>query len=177
MREPILDVTREVTRIGTHFRVRLTVENKPEATGDAKVDRVTDNVAGFQIVPKETAEYRVTSSYAYWIGSFARDNIIEIDLGVLPADTVTLSPGESIVLEYLMVPILYEEPFDFRIGGLGRGDVRVFYEEPSGDQERRGFDRRLVFTLQSMVADAIAEADYLLVTHPRNLTGNYGSTA
>ena len=63
VREPILDVTREIARIGTHFRVRLTVENKPEATGDAKVSRVKDNVAGFQIVPKETADYRVTSSY------------------------------------------------------------------------------------------------------------------
>ena len=175
VREPILDVAREVTREGTHFRVRLTVENKPEATGDAKVDRVTDNVAGFQIVPKETADYRVTSSYAYWIGSFARDNNIEIDLGVLPDDTVTLSPGDSIVVEYLMVPILYEDPFDFRIGGMGRGDIHVYYEEPSGDLEMRGFDRRLEFTLQSMVSDAIAEADYLLVTHPRNMTGTYGS--
>ena len=51
----------------------------------------------------------------------------------------------------------------------------MYYEEPSGDSEIRGFDRRLEFTLQSMVSDAIGEADYLLVTHPRNMTGTYGS--
>lgn len=174
VQEPILDVTREVTRTGNFLQVQLTLENLPEATGDAKVDRVTDNVAGFQIVPKETTEYRVTSSYTF-SGPWTRDNDIEIDLGVLPADTITLSPGESIMLEYLMAPVLYEQPFDFRIGGLGRGDVRVYYEEPSGDLEMRGFDQRMVFTLQRMVADAIAEADYLLVTHPDNLAAHYGA--
>ena len=173
VREPILDVIREVTRTGNFLQVQLTVENLPEATGDAMVDTVYDNVAGFQIVPKETTRYRVTSAYAY-VPPWTRDANVKIDLGVLPADTVTLAPGESIVLEYLMVPVLYEEPFDFRIGGLGRGDVRVYYEEPSGDVEMRGFDRRFEFTLQHMVADAIAEADYLLVTHPRNLAVHYG---
>jgi len=174
VREPILDVTRDVTREGTHLRVQLTVENLPEATGDAMVDEIRDNVAGFQIVPREEPNYRVSGSYGYWIGSFARDTFVEIDLGVLPDDTVTLSPGESITVEYLMVPVLYEEPFEYRIGGLGRGDVRVFYEEPSGALEWRGYDRRFVFTLQSMVSAAIREADYLLVTHPRNLSGTYG---
>lgn len=171
--EPALNVTRNIAREGNLFRVQLTVENDADATGWARVSRIKDYVEGFQVVPTTGANYAVSSYYNYWM-PHERTNTIYVDFSTATGDYITLSPGESKTVEYLLVPVLYDPHVDFRIGGQGQ-DVRVYYETPAGDEEMRGYDLR-VWLLQSESNQAVDTANYLLATHPQRLGTHYGAS-
>nr|QNO54193.1 Tol-Pal system protein TolB [Methanosarcinales archaeon ANME-1 ERB7] len=158
--EPSLDVKREVTRIGNCFRVELTVEN--HGTLSAQFDRIEDNVDGFQPIEKSTAEYDVITRCS----DDGRDCDIEIDL---PGSSFTLEPGEDIHVEYLAVPVLYRHTIEYAIGAE---EVRIV-----GSSVER-FDRPCTLTsggelLSSSVDPAIGSSDYLIVTYPPRLFGQY----
>ena len=171
--EPALNVTRNIVREGNVFRVQLTVENDADATGWARVSRIKDYVEGFQVVPTTGPNYAVTSYYAYWM-PHERTNTIRVDFSTSTGDYITLVPGDSKTVEYLLVPVLYDPHVDFRIGGQGQ-DVRVYYETPAGDAEMRGYDLR-VLLLQSEANEAVDTSNYLLATHPQRLANHYGTS-
>lgn len=77
-----------------------------------------------------------------------------------------LNPGEPVILDYWMVPILYEDNTDYEIG---HKDIEVEYVEISGETHKSAFVREELL-LDYPVAEAVEGADYLIVTHPINLS-------
>ncbi|MBN1642203.1 MAG: fibronectin type III domain-containing protein [Anaerolineae bacterium] len=166
--EPVLDVSRTVTRYGTRFVVELEVENESQPGIPVKIDRIEDNVTAFQAIHKDTLHYTVRSRYDWHAAtSFtAKVDYVDIDLFTNTVeDTITLQPGESLVVNYEMVPVLYEDQPYFQIG---HQNVKVWYEDALGNEELVGFDRELDF-IQSTSWSAVGAADYVLVTHPVHL--------
>ena len=165
--EPSLNVRRVVGWENNYIYVRLIVENHVDALSTAYVDRVVDYVNEFQPIHKTTENYVLTSSYPTWVGSFERRNTIDIDLFTDTADAIALAPGEEFTIEYLVVPILYEDgESDPVIGDL---PTRVYYEY-AGQSAMETFSRR--FSPWTTV-NAIGEADYLMVTNPKLLLQFY----
>lgn len=158
---PSLDLTRSVTREGNYFRVRLTLEN--EGSASAGVSHVRDNVSGLQAIATSTTTYTVEPEY--WVETKHCD--VEIDIFDGPDDAITLGPGESLDVEYLAVPILYADSDTFAYGAGVRDEVKIWDQ---GGFCRWRFDRPE--PLEAEVGQAKAVADYLLVTHPRNLYRN-----
>jgi hypothetical protein len=171
--EPSLDVSRSVTRHGNYFRMLLTLENDETATASAAVDRIVDNVAGFQPISKtETIDgYQVTADCS----PAAERCVVEIDLwNDTGGDVVTLGPGEEIIVEYLAAPILYPD-LDGASYAIGEEDVLVYqYSEMYPE----AFDRPCEMTdddelLAAAVGFARGASDYLIVTDPDRLFDLY----
>ena len=161
---PSIEVTRNVVRTGHHFQVQLTVENRGTAT--AVVDHIRDNVTGFQAIAKTASQYEVSPEY--WVETRHCD--VEIDVFGAADDVIELSPGASLVVEYLAVPILYDDwdTYDYGIGAWD--DVKIW----DASVFRWRLDRAAELTdggesLSDAVAAIKAASDYLVVTHPRNL--------
>ena len=162
---PSLSLTRDVERFGNRFRVRLTVENLPQATGTAYLVEVDDFVRSYQVAVSHSDNYQVSTAYGWETGVDAHENAITIDFPQSPGGTYALDPGESIVLEFWMVPILYENGTDFEIG---HKDVEVTYREPSGEEHVAAFARKEL-SPQFEASEAFASSHFLIVTHPTNL--------
>jgi len=166
--EPSLEVSREVARTGNCFRVALTFENR--GTASAQLDRIEDNVDGFQPIRKRDNTYEVTAETS----NSGRGYDIEIDLFTeTGGGTITLSPDGRFTVEYMAVPVLYPDtdPVEYAIGAE---DVRVHHSDGSTES----FDRPCVLTtgdelLSSSVDSAVEWSDYLIVTHPARLFSHY----
>jgi hypothetical protein len=163
--QPSLDVTREVTRFGNRFRVRLTVHNLPGATGTAKLTAIKDYVRSFQVAASHETGYRVAADYTPAGGADARQTAITIDFPARPGQVYLLPVGESAVFEYWVVPALYEDDTVYEIG---HKHLHINYLLVSGEARIAAFDRKQLL-LQEPVRQAIQAADYLIVTHPANL--------
>jgi hypothetical protein len=169
--EPSFDVERSVTRHDNYFRIQLTVQNN--GTASASLDWIEDNIAGFQPINKtETlADYRVTADCS----PAGERCTVEIDLwNDTGGETVTLAPGEEIIVGYLAVPILYPDldPISYAIG---EEDVLVYQDSESSAE---ALDRPCEMTDDDeLVAAAVGlareEADYLIVTNPDRLFDLY----
>ena len=155
---PSLELARSVARVGNYFRVRLTLEN--EGAGSAGVSHIRDNVSGLQAIVTGTTNYSLVPKY--WVETKHCD--VEIDVFDGADDAITLGPGESLVVEYLAVPILYADSDTFEYGAGVRDEVKIWDQ---GGFCRWRFDRP--HALSDEVALARAASDYLIVTHPRNL--------
>ncbi|MBN1246105.1 MAG: hypothetical protein JXC32_00515 [Anaerolineae bacterium] len=169
-RLPSLALTREVDRFGNRIRVRLTVENLPGASGMAKIMQVEDYVRGFQVA-QDHETYDVWADYAAW-GDDVGENVITIDFPNSPGDVKMLDPGESLELDYWMVPILYEDDIEYEIG---HKQVEVRYMELSGDVRTAAFDREWL-NEQWIVSEATHDANYLIVTAPEVLMWTESNT-
>ncbi|MFN2131491.1 MAG: CARDB domain-containing protein, partial [Anaerolineae bacterium] len=167
---PSLDLTREVDRFGNRLRVRLTVANLPQATGAAHLHEVRDFVRSFQVASNHELGYEVFADYYWGTGADAHENAITIDFPQAPGQTYDLDPGESVVLEYWMVPIMYEDGTTFEIG---HKDVEVTYHGPSGETHTSAFVRDWL-NEQHLASPAFEDADYVIVTHPENLAWRNG---
>ena len=154
---PSLDLTRSVTREGNYFRVRLTLEN--DGTGSAGVSHIRDNVSGLQAIMTDTTNYTVVPEY--WVETKHCDVEIDVFTGT---EALMIGPGESLVVEYLAVPILYDDSDTFAYGAGVRDEVKIWDQ---GDFCRWRFDRPE--PLEAEVGRAREVSDYLIVTHPRNL--------
>jgi hypothetical protein len=162
--EPELEVTRQVTRHGNYFEVALTVENRGHAS--LVVDRIEDYLTGFQPITKtnDVPPYEVTADCR----SLDATCDVAIDVsGDVGGWAETLEPDESLILSYLVVPVLYPEADDVD-HAIGDEPVIVHvFAEPS----EQSFDRPCVSVadgalLAHAVISATAESDYLIVTHP-----------
>ena len=95
----VLDVTREVTRVGNYYRVRLTLKNT--GTLPARVDKLTDRLTGFQVAHKAfDPSYSINSVYV----QSNRQTNVTIDLKNGSESTHTLAPGAQHSVEYVVVP-------------------------------------------------------------------------
>lgn len=172
--EPELEVTRQVTRHGNYFEVWLTIEN--EGTASLVVDRLEDNLTGFQPITKtsDLPPYQVTADCRDLDGTCD----ISIDVsGDVGGWAETLEPDESLVLGYQVVPVLHPESDDVDYA-IGDEPVVVDVVGEPGDQS---FNRACVVTsggesLDEAVLNAQAAADYLIVTHPVRLYALYNNT-
>lgn len=171
--EPSLEVSRSVSREENYFRVSLTLEN--EGTASTGVTHIRDNVTGFQPLIASTEKYALTPEYFLE----SRHCDVEIDVFTGTAEALTLGPGESATIEYLAVPILYDDSDTFEYGIGARNEVKIWDQ---GDFCRWRLDRPGDVTeggelLVDAIGSARAAADYLLVTHPQNLfLDNSGNT-
>lgn len=170
---PILMLHRSVSRNDNYFVVTLTLSNP--GTASARVDTITDNLIGFQAV-RETAEnYAVSTDYSDATESCQ----VVIDLFTATTDTVTLGPGEPFSVEYSIVPILYladDTPYS-----IGDEETIVRYYDPSGESH----DYSASWPCSSpgcridgewfsdSLDHATGQADYLIVTTPRELFSLY----
>ena len=100
----------------------------------AYVASIIDNVYGFQPVRKATPSgqspaYRVSTQCALVVTHCD----VEIDLGNVPGGTTTLAPGESLTVEYLVVPILPTYAWAYAIGPyavvIGYYDGSIYHEQ------------------------------------------------
>jgi len=165
-REPGLQVSREVTRIGSHFKVELSIENR--GTASVQLDRIEDNVDGFQPIRTSAAsEYRVTTDCT----TDGKHCDIEIDLF-----SERLAPGTEITVEYEAVPVLYP---DFGLAEYGIGDeaVSIMYDSGTLDFDRPGILTSDRTRLAHALGAALLESDYLIVTNPERLFDHYHDRA
>lgn len=169
---PDLTFARTVTRHGTYLAVELAVTNA--GTGPVSVTGVTDTLVGFQAtMPAVPGEYATDVRYTYP----ARLSRVDIT----PWGGRSLDAGETWTLTYHAVPILFAGTYSRRIGGwtrveysgwLGTGeevltDLAEWVEIPGLSDP---------VPLDTAVEDAVAAADYLLVTRPQYLFNLYEAT-
>lgn len=161
---PTLDVTRQVDRVSNLFRVRLTVQNVGVVS--AALAEVTDYVRSFQVLTAHAAGlYRVFTDYDSGTGTQARVSAITIDFYDHDNEVYPLSPGQSVVLEYWLAPVLYETAANYQIG---QKSVKVHYVDGGGLHRLATFSRQ-ASVQPSEVALAHTEASQLIVTHPGRL--------
>jgi len=162
--EPSFDLSRSVSRIENYFQVSLTLTNQGSAS--AYVASIVDNVYGFQPVRKTTPSGQVP---AYRVSTQCSLDVthcdVPIDLGNVPGGTITLAPGESLTVEYLVVPILPTYAWAHAIGPyavvIGYYDGPIYHEQEIVRPCYATKEGEL-----NPVAWAKAEADYLIVTNP-----------
>ncbi len=161
---PSLSLQRMVSRVDNYFEVVLTLENHANATWNADIDRLFDNTQGFQAIAKGTQQPGLLAPTAecqyYTVDPFSHNGSSFVDFG----SGITLAPGESCTVSYSVVPVLREYPIDYDIGGTG---TLVHYN---------GVGETLFAAsgnLNSEVAAAFKQSDYLIVTNPGRLVGHY----
>ena len=171
--EPQLDVSREITRVDNVFRVRLLVEN--QGTAVAEVDRVVDNLTGFQAIRKTFdaiggGDDYYTVATEYDTGTRLCD--VTVGLHQNTGDPLPLDPGASVIVEYQAAPILYASPWTGQYAG-GDEPVRILYDNGTGpvslELDRPSTHSFNLTPLESEVYGARAASDYLIVSNPSRL--------
>jgi hypothetical protein len=169
-REPSIMLQRTVTPMGHYYHVELTVENQAGATGDARISRIVDNADGFQVADDVTMNYATSSHYDPVDNVLHRHDIV-IDFYSMASESYyELAPGDSILVEYDLVPVLAEAPV--AIYRLGHDVVVAHHGGDQGDDEQEPFSLPTEVDLWG-ARQRIAQADYVLVTHPGNLYDRY----
>ena len=170
---PSIEVTRQIQRIGNYFVVQLWVQN--QGTALARLYRLVDNVSGFQAIRKEpeplgtAGEYWVTTDY---VTSDRRcDVTIELEDG--SGGPLPLGPGQSIIVEYLAVPIRYaDSPSGQYMAGEEPVEVR-YYDATSWHSLTLHRPTTTIYSsylgkevsLGSEVAYARGDSNYLIVSN------------
>ena len=161
---PQLSVTRSVTKQGTHFEVKVTMANDASAIYGVCIEELIESFEGFQAVGLETTIYDGVPSYD-WSTDKGK---MTFDLSKGSSSCLNIKPGYEYELIYQLVPVLTEEIGMAR--RIGQGGVRL---RLVGESSERTFEvAPLVMTGWS--ADAIDEADYIIVTHPGRLSSKPG---
>jgi len=171
--EPELDVSREVSRLGNVFLVELTVRNRGTVTS-APIDKIRDEVQGFQPLRGLASQYEVTTECSPSEGYNCN---IEIDLLSDPNATagIRLDPGRAIAIEYEAVPVMYSD-VDTNEYSIGASDVEIVYDY--GTHVIEYFDKPCILLsdgtrLADAIEDAMLGSDYLIITNPHRLFFSY----
>jgi hypothetical protein len=153
-----LSISRRVTRTLNYFEVELNIRNGGLSSPDYTLYNfiVVDKSNGFQAV--------------YEAGlSISRD---AIGYNVVLKNLGTLTPGETKTLSYKLVPIIYDPLRSFSLYWIGQRELNVSYNDR--------FDRSYSYNYSSPsysssieVQNALASADYLIVTSPDALYRAY----
>jgi len=164
---PDLAVTRTVERVGNYFRVTVLVENTAEDISEvAFIDGFVHNcmVLGLQPIDKTTASTSVVSRYL--VAAKGCETVLSVEYGH------RLSPGGTLAIQYLAVPILYPGSAGYRIGEV---TTEIDYRDAYGTTYHETFSLPAEEGAHfgGLVDDAIRESDYLIVTNPYNLLGLY----
>lgn len=184
-----LTFQRTVTRNGNVFEVTLALSNG--GTGTVYVDYVNDIVSSFQVVETSSQHGRTTGGVEApdnnyytitgndWGNSTVRS--IHIDLYADGnATEMALAPGSNFSIQYTLVPFMYPDWFNYFIGGDCQGEPRsTAVYRYGGDLETSSVQFQACgnwvdgVSINDAARQAMAEADYILVTSPsglRNLT-------
>ena len=164
---PNLSVTRTVERVGNYFRVTVLVENTAEEVSEsAFIDGFVHNcmVTGLQPIDKTTASSSVVSRYL--VATKSCETVLSVEAGHL------VSPGGTLAIQYLAVPILYPGSAGYRIGAV---TTEIDFRDAYGNTYHETFSLPAEegSHFGDLVDDAIGESDYLIVTNPYNLLGLY----
>jgi len=164
---PDLTVTRTVERVDNYFRVTVLVENTAEDISEsAFIDGFVHNcmVSGLQPIDNSTASSSVVSRYL--VAAKGCETVISVEPGHL------VSPGGTLAIQYLAVPILYPGSAAY---GIGAVTTEIDYRDAYGDtyHETYSLPAEEGSHFGDLVDDAIGESDYLIVTNPYNLLGLY----
>ena len=174
---PELNVLRKVTRAGSSFDVELIVRNLGPI--DAKVDRIDDNLRGFQSSDRSIAAWTYPRS-AYQPAT-KRTTVI-LALTGFEGAPVTIAAGGIYTAAYRIAPILFEAAPAYAIGG---DPLSVCYtpDEPGASRSCKSFARAATNVRDASsgaselvgqaVANAFAASDYVLVTNPGRLNNFY----
>lgn len=170
-----LAYNRQVSHSGNVFQVTMWVSNT--GTANAYVDKVEDFARGFQVVAVTgtagSNTYAVTSND--WGDTPERNILIDLASPGNPQEAV-LAAGEAVQVQYTLVPVLYPQhetyyigsghaathrsSIYYRLGGVA-GNFLAFFQA--------GGNRVNGQLLDDVVRQALAQADYLLVTSPADL--------
>ncbi|MGD2039961.1 MAG: C25 family cysteine peptidase [Anaerolineae bacterium] len=172
--DPQLDVHREIVRVnGNYFRIQLLVENLGTAAADAGY--VVDNLTGFQAIQKTFDAIGSTDDY-YMVATdyvtATRRCDVTVALYQNTGGPLTLEPGDSALVEYLAVPVLYANPWPGQYTA-GEELVQIHYRDTSGWTDRY-VDRPTPLSfngtpLATEVNGARAASDYLIVSNASRL--------
>lgn len=171
-----LSLQRTVTRVNNTFEVHLTLTNAANATLSAQVNKLWDSNPSFQII--ETTSQRgkllVEAPGDYTIRQRLSspqieypERVIEVTFQDGANPFITLAPGASFSMDYVLMPVLYETPHNYEIGG---GGSLVFTDQ--GPLERYA----VTGSLNAEVAAAFKQSDYLIVTSPGRLYSAWGGS-
>jgi hypothetical protein len=166
-----LDVTRRVWREGNAFRIELTVHNR--GTLDYACDVIHDNLIGLFAVPETYGHHEVIPM----AGAGAGDCDVYLDLFDDGDNTRLIRAGHSVAVEYHAVPTLTNSYPGWADRPIGREAVEVL---SSWGLPGQTFERPCVRTedgilLAEELDDAVAAADFLIVTNGDNCQTEFGS--
>ncbi len=162
---PNLGVTRNVEYMGTSFRVSLNVENNGDGT--ATDIEVVDRLKGYQAFtmdnPGATVD-QITYDHS------SRECEIKFSMD-------SLAPHSNRVIQYYIVPIMFEDEVSYHIGSQTNityykspeNEFHVTFQKPATEILISGEYKSVGEATQH----AIGGADYLSVTHPGKLFGYY----
>ncbi|MBN2005011.1 MAG: DNRLRE domain-containing protein [Anaerolineae bacterium] len=174
-----LTLSRNVARNGQAIDVTMFITNT--GNGIAYVDYIDDYVRGFQVIEKGVQLGRLAPAGNYYqitsdSGS-SPDRTVHIDLySDADNDEMVLAAGESFVISYRLVPILYPQSEAHYIGNdpSGQHASRVYYRAGGVP----GTFGKVIYgsgnwingsSLESVVQSIAAGSDYILVTSPAGL--------
>jgi hypothetical protein len=172
-REPALRLERNAVRNGNFIDVTLVVANV--GSGTANLKRMRETMVGFQPTMADGGFYSV-DHYEYVPAD--RQNAIEIDFN---GASISLLPGREIEMPYKVVSILYNGFETYQIGGAAEiefdDNYGVSHTQAMADVcpwVESGTNPRATVALAA--TEALATADYLIITNPRNLLGIYSES-
>ncbi len=166
--DPILDVSRVVTRQGNYFKVELTLSVDTWADDGVYLDYLNDWARELMPALKTTTNYDVSFEYPVYLGAGERSAYIAVDFSTSSSDLLYLAPGSSLVVTYDLVPILYEDGQADPV--IGSVDLRVYYTLNNTPVHT---DYTLPWQSPPSVQDALNASDYILVTNPTRLHDLY----
>ena len=177
---PSLSAQRKVTRSGNFFDVELIVRNLGPI--DAKVDRIDDNLRGFQSSDRSMVSGTYPSSF---YRPTTKRTDVTLSLIGFEGAPVTIAAGGSYTATYRIVPILYEAAPAYAIGGdplsvcytpAGTGVSRTCKSFARAATSIRDAATGANEPVGQAVANAFAASDYILVTNPGRLFDFYTDT-
>lgn len=161
--------SRTVTTTGTCLNVSLRLENTGDAT--AYLDSLTDTLIGFQTAHANNPAFDAIGEY------LPADRLCITQIDFDPCVAIIAS-GASYDLNYLVVPVLYPGIEEYEIGLETRLDYHDISESYSSNRPIpctwvNPYSGRM--RLEEAVTQCCREADYLVVTNPKNLYDLYNN--
>jgi hypothetical protein len=170
--EAELEVERSIRREGNTLKITLELHNA--GTLPIEVNSIRDNIESLQQVNKTDAsgDYVVTTKSAAFIGPGSRRrNVVEI---AFPS-ALTLEPDEVYSVRYRVVPVMFVVGVPAYVGEEA---IQVVTNQTTTSQDVVVLDRPGtvvddpsygMIPLDDAVANAVRQADYVLVTNPRRV--------
>lgn len=166
-----LEVERSVTRSQNYFTVQILIKNISGST--VHLDKVSDSMIGFQLVGygNENPGYTIHPNGYFSNDWFVNTPVFDID--------GTLTPGSTYTFSYQVVPVMFEDYRQPKIGQLpmkitltdGR-KTDVVATASLVDDPLAGY----LIPLEASYLNALDSADYVLVTNPWQASSHYGAS-
>lgn len=166
---PSVAIERQVERDGNHFVVDLSIQNTSPAGVPVTLDMIYDSLEGFQPINGTYGNFTL-SSYDWGTGIFYR-----VDIN---ANQQVIQPGQSVQVQYIILPILYKDPYGRmpRIGVSTTVSYLVAGVNHSQDFHQEALEVSDTTSpgglgsIQQTVGKVWAGSDYLIITSPQRMS-------